>query len=254
MMKTENKNSRAKTSLNGKSTMPKNARSARGTKARGKLKIAAMKALEKVGYNQLRVIDVTEEAGVAAGLFYHYFDDLKTLTLEVLTDFLARFTEIETGKNVQNKDDLFALYLEHFELAVKNYSRHPGLMRCLLQFSDQVPEFHELRRESTQRQMNWLAKALPKMFPESGLAEEEAMLMVGALAGMSEILLRNYYITKDPALRACKLTNSEMAEFLTVMFYRGLMLESPPTGKLRFSGKLAKVSQEFLLPRITQTA
>lgn len=250
-MTTEHKNFEPNSSLKGKPYKAKNVRSARGNKAREKLKTAAMKALEKVGYNQLRVIDVTEEAGVAAGLFYHYFDDLKTLTLEVLTDFLERFTEIEPGKSVENKDDLFSLYLRHFELAVDNYSRHPGLMRCLLQFSDEVPEFHERRRESTQHQMNWLARALPKMFPDSQLAEEEAMLMVCALAGTSEILLRNYYISREPALRACKLNNAEMAEFLTIMFYRGLMLESPPREKLRFSNKLTKVTHEFLLRRIT---
>ena len=52
-------------------------KSAKGEQARRKLKRAAMVVMERVSYNDMRVTDVTKEAGVAAGLFYHYFKDLK---------------------------------------------------------------------------------------------------------------------------------------------------------------------------------
>ena len=64
--------------------------SARGEIARAKLKRAAMTVMEKTGYHRMRINDVTSEAGVAAGLFYHYFNDLKSLTLEVLKDYKKR--------------------------------------------------------------------------------------------------------------------------------------------------------------------
>ena len=78
--------------------------------------------------------------------------------------------------------------------------------------------------------------------------------MVSALGGMSETLLREYYITRDSALRACKLSNAEMAEFLAVMFYRGLFMASPPAEKLHFADKLAKVSKANVLSRLPQDA
>ena len=59
--------------------------SARGEVARAKLKRAAMTVMEQTGYHGMRIHDVTTEAGVAAGLFYHYFKDLKSLTLEAVT-------------------------------------------------------------------------------------------------------------------------------------------------------------------------
>jgi len=236
------------------STKPKQARSARGAQAREKLKAAAMRVLEKVGYHQMRVTDVTKEAGVAAGLFYHYFDDLKSLTLEVLTDFLERFIDIEEIESGVKKDDWYRLYLSHFEMFVDIYAKHPGLMRCLLQLSDEIPEFHEVHRQSTLRQMHWLSRALPKIFPESGMTQEESLLMVSALSGMSESILREYYITRDPALRQCELSNEEMAEFLAMMLYRGLFLTNPPAEKLRFADKLAKVSIANVVHRLPQDA
>ena len=63
--------------------------SAKGEKARAKLKAAALVVMQQVGFHKMRITDVTQEAGVASGLFYHYFDDLKSLTLEVLGDLPA---------------------------------------------------------------------------------------------------------------------------------------------------------------------
>ena len=49
----------------------------------------------------MAVEGVTKEAGVAAGLFYHYFKDLKSLTMEVLTDFVGESANIEAIEKVQ---------------------------------------------------------------------------------------------------------------------------------------------------------
>ena len=62
---------------NGVQTFGDKKFSARGEIARAKLKRAAMTVMEKTGYHGMRISDVTTEAGVAAGLFYHYFNDLK---------------------------------------------------------------------------------------------------------------------------------------------------------------------------------
>ena len=70
--------------------------SPRGEAARARLKEATGRVLERVGYRQMRVADVTREAGVATGLFHHYFPDLKTATIEVLRDFMTRFEDLES--------------------------------------------------------------------------------------------------------------------------------------------------------------
>ena len=75
--------------------------SAKGEKARARLMQAALVVLERDGYHKMRIADVTREAGVAQGLFYHYFKDLKSLTVEVLTDFAqANQDPVETERGL----------------------------------------------------------------------------------------------------------------------------------------------------------
>ena len=62
--------------------------SARALKRRGLIKQAVAAVLERVGYRAMKVTDVAAEAGIAVGLFYHYFPDLCAATCEVLTDLV----------------------------------------------------------------------------------------------------------------------------------------------------------------------
>jgi hypothetical protein len=50
--------------------------------------------------------------------------------------------------------------------------------------------------------------------------------------------LRDYYINREGVLVDESLSVDEMAELITVMFYRGLFLENPPAEKLRYTANL----------------
>jgi len=216
-------------------------RSARGAEARNKLKKAAENVLERIGYHQMRVADVTREAGVASSLFYHYFPDLKTMVLEVLTDFLHRFEEFDVIEKGVTKGDWYGAILAHNRLYVEHYSKHPGIMRCLLRVSDEVPEFGTLFSQSLVRQLKWMTNTLMHKFPDAQLTEQEALHFVYSLSGTAEMLLRGYYISRDSALTGKATTNAEMAELISVIMYRALFLESPPLDKLHYTKKFDKV-------------
>lgn len=207
--------------------------SARGEAARQRLKEAAARVLERVGYRQMRVADVTGEAGVAAGLFYHYFPDLKTLTIEVLQDFMQRFEAVDDIERGIAKGDWYARMYAHNRLVVQSYARNPGIMRCMVQIGDEEPEFGELWRASHQRRLAWFVRALPRLFPQARLDAGQAQLLTAMLAGIGEHVLAEYYIARAPQLRALELGEEEMAEWVSVMFYRALFLENPPRERLR---------------------
>jgi AcrR family transcriptional regulator len=216
-------------------------RSARGELARAKLKAATARVLERVGYRQMRVADVTREAGVAAGLFHHYFPDLKTVTIEVLRDFMARFEDLEAIERDVEKGDWFARSLAHNRVVVGSYARSPGIMRCMVQVGDEEPEFGEIWRASYYRQLELLVRAMPRLFPAARLSSAEARLVTRMLAGIGEQLLTEYYILKVPAVRELELDEEQMAEWLAVMFHRALFLENPPPARLRHAAKLAEM-------------
>ena len=204
--------------------------SPRGSRARAKLIGAARIVIERVGYHRMRISDVTKEAGVATGLFYHYFPDLKTLTICVLEEFLTEFESfrIDTG------DDWYKRIFHFSKLLVGQYAKNPGLVSCLLQTANQEPEFRDLYEASTNRQHLAIANLLPAMFPRAELSTAEAFLIVKSLGGTTESLLRDYYVTRNSVLRKARLSRTQMAELVATLFYRGLFLKDPeePTSEL----------------------
>lgn len=221
-----------------KNNVQRKTKSAKGEQARINLKKAALVVLEREGYHKMRITDVTQEAGVAAGLFYHYFKDLKSLTLEVLTDFVAESKNIEAIEKNVPKGDWYERIYAHNLIVVKSYATRPGLMRCLLQLADEDLAFSAMLRASFIEQLNWLVKLMPGMFPEANMSNHQALMVVYTLAGSSESILRDYYINQDSALTAIKLAAEEIAELLTVIFYRGLFLQQPPKEKMIYTANL----------------
>ncbi len=212
--------------------------SPRGQAARDKLKRAALNVMENVGFHRMRIHDVTAEAGVAAGLFYHYFPDLKSLTLEVLDDFIAESRNVELIERDVAKGDWYARMYAHFELVVSSYASRPGLMRCLLQMADEDEAFSARLRKHYLEQLNWLVELMPGLFPEARFDRQRALLFIYALASSGEMLLRDVFINRDQQLGEHALDQDALTELLTVIFYRGLFLKNPPAEKLKFTRAL----------------
>jgi AcrR family transcriptional regulator len=59
-------------------------------RSREKLKQAAVTCINRSGFRDMRVQDITVEAGVANGLFYRYFEDLNEIAVEIASDLFAR--------------------------------------------------------------------------------------------------------------------------------------------------------------------
>jgi AcrR family transcriptional regulator len=230
------KSSTSKTT--GKGMSPK------GEKARAKLKAAALQVMEDVGYHRMRITDVTGKAGVASGLFYHYYSDLKSLTMEVLEDFVSHSLRVEDIEKDVPRGDWYERILAHNLLAVQAYAQRPGIMRCLLQLADSDEDFSRMLRRNFVYQLRWLTRQMPRLFPAAAMSQHQAMMVVYTLAGTGETILRDYYINREGVLIDENLSLDEMAELITVMFYRGLFLENPPAEKLRYTANLQHMKKQ----------
>lgn len=218
-------------------------RSARGERARAGLKEAALVVLERDGYHKMRIADVTAQAGVAQGLFYHYFKDLKSLTLEVLTDYATASNDpLQIEKNV-SRGDWYARIYAHNLVIVRSYARRPGVMRCLLQMADEDEVFSGFLRENYRNQLMWLVDRMPKLFPDVRFRKHQALMVVYALAGIGEGLMREYFINESKTLRAADLSVEQFTELLTTMFYRALFLQHPDEKQLKYTRNLAAMAR-----------
>ncbi|HAN27733.1 MAG TPA: hypothetical protein DCP75_08460 [Haliea salexigens] len=215
----------------------------KGELARERLKAAAVSLLDRVGYHQLRVKDITAEAGVAAGLFHHYYNGLEALIDEILEDHIAAFEATEQIERDVSKGDWFSRLRSHYRVAVHAHAAHPGIMRCIDQFCVDDPAFRARWQASYNRRLKLLAAVFPYVFPNSDLNEHEVNLVVHALSGIGQEVLRTRYIERNADLLALGLSEDELAEWLAALFYRGLFACNPPRRVLNHADRVLSLKR-----------
>jgi TetR/AcrR family transcriptional regulator, fatty acid metabolism regulator protein len=92
---------------------------------------AAVRVFARTGFHTCRVSDIADEAGVAYGLVYHYFDSkdqiLDTLFLE-RWDILLRAIQEVDGEEIPPREKLYAIT----SFIVDSYRHDPDLMKVII--------------------------------------------------------------------------------------------------------------------------
>jgi AcrR family transcriptional regulator len=92
---------------------------------------AAVRVFARQGFNQCRVSDIADEAGVAYGLVYHYFrskdEVLDTLFLERWNVLLDVIRDLD-GRDMAPRDKLYAIA----SFIVDSYRHDPELMKVII--------------------------------------------------------------------------------------------------------------------------
>ncbi len=93
---------------------------------------AAVTVFARQGFHHCRVSDVADEAGVAYGLVYHYFDSkeeiLNELFLERWQIMLDAIAEIDSNTNLPARDKL----LQVAAFIIDSYRNQPDLMKVII--------------------------------------------------------------------------------------------------------------------------
>ena len=206
--------------------------SVRALRTREKLKHATRELLNEGGYRKLRVQDLTERAGVAAGLFYRYFHDLREIVHEVSSDFMAQLNS-ETSvlpTATHPYDQIF----ERHALALSLFGRNPGIVRCLFQLDGDYPEFGQVWKLAAHDWNMQVAKFLNSS-AEIPMVQAEHMAFV--LGAMTEGVFFQYLIRHTEDLSSLGGRPDDIAEMLSVMWYRSIFMKNPPAEKLH-AGKM----------------
>ena len=92
---------------------------------------AAVRVFARKGYHASRVGDIAEEAGVAYGLLYHYFQSKEEVLLTVFRETWRAL--IETIKSVEQAGDPPREQLRKVaEILLRSWARDPDLVRVLV--------------------------------------------------------------------------------------------------------------------------
>ncbi len=207
------------TRLADQEKMPKRMRT------RERLRIATVEVLDECGYEDMRTLTITEKAGLSEGLFYAYFKSKVDITLDVLKEFYADFAGRDNNSNAATGpfEVIKAVNRHWLHLAVAN----PGLMRCIFQAGNEVPEFAAL---ISQVNKDWYTRAFNAVERHKPNARKGAtMLPLYMLGGMMDELARKLVVYPDPELMAVIEENGSdydaVADAATMIWYRVLYLD-----------------------------
>jgi AcrR family transcriptional regulator len=110
---------------------------------------AAVKVFARSGFHTSRVGDIAEEAGVAYGLVYHYFDSkeelLETIFRDTWGQMLARVREVESS-GVPASEQLRQVTA----LLLRTWRRDPDLVRVLVREVTRSQQVQQEIEEITQ--------------------------------------------------------------------------------------------------------
>ncbi|HXS04279.1 MAG TPA: TetR/AcrR family transcriptional regulator [Rhodanobacter sp.] len=198
----------------------------RGQATRQRLKDALAKLLQTCTYHEIRLEDITREAGVRVSLFYHYFQSKVDVTHEVLSDLLDTFRGDVAGRP-KNDGPLAAIHYANQRM-VALYGENSGAMRCLLEVDEAIAPFAPMWQELTLGWNQRIAANIRRQFPKAFRTEAEYLSLAYALAGTADSFLFEYFVQKNPVLHKAHSTEEDVARFLTTLWYRALYLTNPP--------------------------
>jgi TetR/AcrR family fatty acid metabolism transcriptional regulator len=148
---------------------------------------AAIRVFAKRGFHHCRVSDVADEAGVAYGLVYHYFDSkeeiLNTLFLERWQIMLDAIAAIDGQQDTPARDKLYMVA----GFIIDSYRNEPDLMKVIIvEVTRAANSFGRLHLEKIREAYAGIAKIVESAhqdgsFKQDISSEFAAMCFYGAI-------------------------------------------------------------------------
>lgn len=226
-----------KTSARGRtrrpsSAPPKESLNARGLRSRERLKTAVREVLNEKGYRNIRLQDVTERAGVASGLFYHYFRDLREAVAEVASDFFDAV--VEDTESLEDYREPYDWIFQNHCNVVERFARNPGILACLFGLAGDYEEFDKIWKQNAHV---WNLHVADFLERTADFTAENARPMAFVLGATTEGVIYQALIRHTEDLFEFGEKPQDIAEVIAVMWYRVIFLRDPPVEKLRSPGK-----------------
>lgn len=195
----------------------------KGERTRDRIKVATVDLLNEKGYLDLRVSDVCERAKITAPVLYLYFESKQALVENLLREFLDQFAVQRTRPPERSAfDSIFQANLRWLLWAKAN----SGLVQCLFEFSDEIPEFGSLYAKANHEWHLRTARAIMRRFPPAEASLPVLHFQIVALGGMMDDITRRLYSRPDSytveLARRVAPDDETLALLLTKLWYRSL--------------------------------
>lgn len=204
--------------------------------SRNKLKYAALRLVNRNGYPAMRVEDIAQEAGLAKGLFYRYFENQRHIIHELAGDFFKNLEyKSSTISSTSHPYDALAGYIA---IPIREFCENPGLLACMFELHGSFPELSQIWKDSSHIWNIRLGKYLAK---QTGIPGKAAQDLAYVLAAMMEGIIYQDLIRNSEGLTALGKHAEQITEIIAICWYRTIFLELPPKTKIRYGKSLLAV-------------
>lgn len=108
---------------------------------------ASIKVIAKNGYQRSRISDIVEEAGIAHGLFYHYFPSKEDLMIGIFTNSWEIMINYIKKIN-SSTDDVYERIEKIILFIVRSFEVDPDVMKVLIM---DIPRLEKFYSDSAQK-------------------------------------------------------------------------------------------------------
>lgn len=185
-----------------------------GRRTRERLLEAARAVFEERGFNDTRMSDVAERAGVSHGTVYVYFESKQALLGQVVQALLA---EVGDYLRVGEAGDPATRISEANLRYLRVYARHDRMLQVVEQVATADPVFAEVLARFRARHVARVAEGIRRLQAEDRVADDlDADISAAALSAMVE-----GYARHSPGY-----TVDDVHPTLTLLWLRALGLDS----------------------------
>lgn len=192
-------------------------RSAKGRRTRVRLVEAGKTVFERDGFLQARISDISAEAGVSHGSFYHYFDSKETLFREIAEQVEVRLV----GMDDLTYDDDQPPPVERIRAANRSYLRaykkESTIMRVIEEVSRYDAEVQAVRKRRDDHLAARMESSIAKL-QKKGLADPRVDVRYAATA-LGSMVAR---FAEEMFIRGGDFEINEAVEQLTLLWCNAL--------------------------------
>ena len=200
-----------------------------GSKAmatRDSLKVSAVRLINLDGFSNVRVEDVTRDAGVAKGLFYRYFSSINDITRVVSEELFERVLADARARPFNaGMEPTYEWLYDYVFVTVEKFVHNRGLLACMFELHGSFPEISQAWQSAAH---DWNLHLAAFVERASGMSADEARDYCYILGAAMEGILYQAAVRNTPDLRKIGESAKSITDTILQLWYRSIFLKATP--------------------------
>ncbi len=195
--------------------------------------------LRESSFNDIRNIDICEQAGVSYGVLNLRFKDKKELIIHLLEYFFDNFqSEFDRYSEKRGEeDDVYVRLFDTINYVVISAETNLGIWRVMTMESDRHPELGKILAKVIDYWSTRIASVVPNEMAGRKLNRKDKLAIGVILGGMLDNAIQQFFLVQD---RIVDFPAEKFTELNAILRYRALFAEDPRPESVRKARRLAK--------------